>query len=119
MDKQRALTSMPLLLPSGPIPCVPPATGALVVPHEAAPPRPPCMHDFMLDAIHVLSLQLSQWLMLLLVYIKPQSVRKSTITSYLEEFQRSVEKKTGLLAREVNDLRRDDSASNAVVTSGN
>ena len=49
-------------------------------------------------------------------YIKRQSVRKTTITSYLEEFQRSVEKKTGLLAREANDLRRDDSASNAVVT---
>ena len=49
-------------------------------------------------------------------FIQRKSLRRRTIAWYLEEFQKSTEKKTGLLASEANDLRRDESALNAMVT---
>ncbi|KAK2594353.1 hypothetical protein QQS21_007954 [Conoideocrella luteorostrata] len=49
-------------------------------------------------------------------FIKRRSRRAETITTYLKKLQDSREKKSGLLAREATDLRRDDSASKAVVT---
>lgn len=49
-------------------------------------------------------------------YIKRRGVRGATIASYLDEFRSNAGKRAGLLGREAKDLRRDESVSNAVVT---
>lgn len=49
-------------------------------------------------------------------FIKRRSRRKETIQTYLKKFQNSKEDKSGLLATDALDLRRDESASKTVLT---
>lgn len=49
-------------------------------------------------------------------FIKRRSRRGETISTYLGKFHHSIEEKRGLLATEAPDLRRDESASKAVLT---
>ncbi|CEJ92448.1 hypothetical protein VHEMI08099 [[Torrubiella] hemipterigena] len=49
-------------------------------------------------------------------FIKRRTRRAETILTYLKKFQKSKETKIGLLALEAPDLRRDESASRAVLT---
>jgi len=68
----------------------------------------------LLRALDFLPLAISQ----AAAYINRRPYRM-TIAAYLDEFRKSQQKGSVLLSKDVGDLRRDDSASNAVVTTWN